>query len=49
MILKRNYYYKDTALEIYCQNNKSYYFNFKEKDSREKSYIKINLPFTRPF
>ena len=41
MILKRNYYYKDTALEIYCQNNKSYYFNFKEKDSREKSYIKI--------
>ena len=41
MILKRNYYYKDTALELYCKNNKSYYFNFKQKDSRENSYEKI--------
>ena len=41
MILKRIYYYKETALEIYFKNNKSYYFNFKEHEIRELSYNKI--------
>ena len=28
----RNYYYRDTAVEIYAENNKSYFLNFKTKD-----------------
>ena len=28
----RNYYYRDTAVEIYTENNKSYFLNFKTKD-----------------
>ena len=28
----RNYYYRDTAIEIFIEQNKSYFFNFKTKD-----------------
>ena len=28
MILKRKYYYKNSSIEIFTSNNKSYYFNF---------------------
>ena len=38
-ILKRKYYYKNSALEIFTIKNKSYYFNFKDEESQ---YIIIN-------
>ena len=28
----RNYYYRDTAIEIFTEQNKTYFFNFKTKD-----------------
>ena len=34
-IFRRRYYYKNSALEIYTINNKSYYFNFKFEKDRE--------------
>jgi WD40 repeat protein len=34
-IFRRRYYYKDSALEIFTINNKSYYFNFKYENDRE--------------
>ena len=35
-IFRRKYYYKNSAFEIYTQTNKSYYFNLKFEDDREK-------------
>ena len=34
-IFRRRYYYKNSALEIFTTNNKSYYFNFKFEKDRE--------------
>ena len=34
-IFRRKYYYKDSALEIFTRNNKSFYFNFKYGKDRE--------------
>ena len=34
-VLKRRYFFKTTALEIYTIKNNSYYFNFKEKDAKK--------------
>ena len=33
-ILKRKYYYKNSALELFTLQNKSYYFNFKDEESQ---------------
>ena len=33
-ILKRKYYYKNSAIEIFTIKNKSYYFNFKDEESQ---------------
>ena len=40
-ILKRKYYYEDNAFEIYYDNNKSYYFIFKNKNNRDIIFNKI--------
>ena len=34
-IFRRRYYYKNSALEIFTNNNKSFYFNFKFEKDRE--------------
>ena len=34
-IFRRRYFYKNSALEIFTSNNKSYYFNFKKEKDRE--------------
>ena len=34
-ILKRKYYYKNSAIEIFTINNKSYYFNFKDEETQK--------------
>ena len=34
-IFRRRYYYKNSALEIFTNNNKSFYFNFKIENDRE--------------
>ena len=34
-IFRRRYYYKNSALEIFTTNNKTFYFNFKFEDERE--------------
>ena len=35
-IFRRRYYYKNSAIEIFTVNNKSFYFNFKYEEDREK-------------
>ena len=32
---RKRYYYKNSGMEIFSKNNKSYFFNFKEEDNRE--------------
>ena len=34
-ILKRKYFYKNSSLEIFTLKNKSYYFNFKDEETRD--------------
>ena len=34
-LLRRRYYYKNSAIEIYTSTNKIYYFNFKYEEDRE--------------
>ena len=34
-LLRRRYYYKNSAIEIYTSTNKTYYFNFKYEKDRE--------------
>ena len=36
LILLKRYYYKNSALEIFTVTNKSYYFNFKYEEDRDK-------------
>ena len=36
LILLKRYYYKNSALEIFTFTNKSYYFNFKYEEDRDK-------------
>ena len=48
LILLKRYYYKNTALEIFTVNNKSYYFNFKYEEDREKFINKIMEKFKEP-
>ena len=36
-IFRRRYYYKNSAMEIYTISNKSFYFNFKYEEDREKA------------
>ena len=42
IILKRKYYFKDVALEIYYENNKSYFFIFNEEKERDSMFEKVN-------
>ena len=37
-VFKRNYYYRESALEVFSNNNKSYYFNFKKVKTRNTLY-----------
>ena len=39
--LRRRYYYKNSALEIYTVSNKSFYFNFKFEEDRENAIKEI--------
>ena len=41
-ILKKKYYFEDNALEIYYDNNKSYYFIFKNSSERDLIFDKIS-------
>ena len=41
MILRRKYYYKNTGLEIFTINNKSFYLNFKKEKDRENAIFQI--------
>ena len=34
-VLKRKYFYKNSAIEIFTIKNKSYYFNFKDEETRD--------------
>ena len=34
-LLRRRYYYKNSAMEIYTSSNKTFYFNFKYEEDRE--------------
>ena len=34
-VLKRKYYYKNSAIEIFTIKNKSYYFNFKDEETQD--------------
>ena len=43
-IFIRNYFYQNTAMEIYTTNNKSYFFNFKTDSDYDKCIFQI-LPF----
>ena len=40
-IFKRNYYYTESAFEIFTNDNKSYYFNFTSKLNRDECYERI--------
>ena len=35
LFFRKRYYYKNSGMEIFSKNNKSYFFNFKEEDNRE--------------
>ena len=37
-VFKRNYYYTESAFEIFTNDNKSYYFNFNSKVNRDACY-----------
>lgn len=39
---KRKYYYRESGIEIYTYNNKNYYFNFKNVETRDILYILMN-------
>ena len=41
LILKKNYFYLNTAIEILTKNNKSYYFNFNSKTKIQEFLDKI--------
>ena len=41
LVLKRRYYYKNSAIEIFTSTNKSYYFNFKFEEDRESFIVGI--------
>ena len=41
MILLKNYYYKNTAIEIFTKNRKSYFFQFKTKEDLNKAITDI--------
>ena len=40
-LLRRRYYYKNSAIEIYTSTNKTYYFNFKYEQDRETAIQEI--------
>ena len=44
-IIRRRYYYKNSALEIFTTTNKSYYFNFKFEKDREFVINEITSKF----
>ena len=44
-IIRRRYYYKNSALEIFTTTNKSYYFNFKFEKDREIVINEITSKF----
>ena len=49
-IFRRRYYYKDSALEIFTDKNKSFYFNFKYEKEREialDNILKLSNSFNR--
>ena len=45
LILLKRYYYKNSALEIFTLTNKSYYFNFKYEEDRDKFINNILCKF----
>ena len=40
-LLRRRYYYKNSAIEIYTSTNKTFYFNFKYEEDRETVITEI--------
>ena len=48
-IFRRKYYYKNSALEIYTNTNKSFYFNFKYEKDRETAINDIVLKLKDSF
>ena len=47
-IFRRKYYYKNSALEIYTNTNKSFYFNFKYEADRETAFNDIISKLKEP-
>ena len=48
-VIRRRYYYKNSALEIFTRTNKSYYFNFKYESDREIVINEIKSKFKSLF
>ena len=46
-IHKRRYYYRKNSLEIFTNDNKSYFFKFSKKDDRDVFWYNINLIFSK--
>ena len=44
LLFKREYFFVNHSIEIFCKNNKSYYFHFKDESKRESF---INKVFSR--
>jgi len=47
-IFRRKYYYKNSAMEIYTNTNKSFYFNFKYEADRETAFNDIISKLKEP-
>jgi hypothetical protein len=47
-IFRRRYYYKNSAMEIYTITNKTFYFNFKYEEDREKVINEICSTLKEP-
>ena len=47
-IFRRRYYYKNSALEIFTNTNKSFYFNFKYEEDRETAINDLILKLKEP-
>ena len=47
-IFRRRYYYKNSAMEIYTITNKTFYFNFKYEEDREKVINEICSKLKEP-
>ena len=47
-IFRRKYYYKNSALEMYTNTNKSFYFNFKYEADRETAFNDIISKLKEP-